>query len=98
MKATGAPTVPMLCPLTKVICLLKIGTAMTMQTGKGTTQGFKDLTQVGNLSLPVAGNQSGAVVTFLKAERGCKTKAGELKVQGHPIMLLVGIVTFCLAL
>ena len=95
MNATGAPTVPMLCPFTKVICLLKVGTAMTMQTGKGTTQGLKDLTQVGNLSLPVAENRSGVVVIFLTAGRPCKTKAGELKAQGHPVILLVRIVSFC---
>lgn len=59
LNATGAPTVLMLCPLTKVNCLLIVGTAtVTMQTGKGTTKGLKGPTyQVGTLSQIGAENQ-----------------------------------------
>lgn len=91
LNATGAPTVLMLCPLTKVICLLKLGTAtVTMQTGKGIIPDPKGLIQpTGTLSLIVAENRSGVVATFLKAGGVSRTKAGELKVPEHLVMLLV---------
>ena len=59
LNATGAPTVLMLCPLTKVNCLLTVGTAtVTMQTGKGIFKGLQDLIyQVGTLSQVGAENQ-----------------------------------------
>lgn len=90
LNATGAPTVLMLCPLTKVTCLFTIGTAtMTMQTGKGITKDLKGLiSPVGTLSQIEAEKQSG-VATFLRAGRGSRTKADELKVAVHPAILLV---------
>lgn len=91
LNATGAPTVLMLCPLTKVICLLKVGTAtMTMQTGKGTIPGLKDLIHlVGTLYPIVAENQSGGVVTSLKPGGVSRTKADALKALELPVILLV---------
>ena len=90
-NATGDPTVLMLCPLTKVICLLKAGTAtLIMQTGKGTILGLRDLIhQVGIPSRIEAELQSGGVATFLKAERGCQIRADELKAQEPPVILQV---------
>ena len=91
LNATGAPTVLMLCPLTKVNCLLTVGTAtVTMQTGKGIPQGLKDfIYQIGTLSQIGAENQRGAVATSLRAGRCSRTKADELKAPGNPIILLV---------
>lgn len=91
LNATGAPTVLMLCPLTKVMCLLKVGTAtMTMQTGKEIIPGLKDLIHlVGILCLIVAENQSGGAVTSLKAGGVSRTKADELKAPELPVILLV---------
>lgn len=98
LNATGAPTVLMLCPLTKVNCLLTVGTAtVTMQTGKGITKGLKGLIyQIGTLSQIEAEKQSGVVATFLRAGRCSRTKADELKGAGHPAILLVSSSSLCL--
>lgn len=91
LNATGAPTVLMLCPLTKVKCLFTVGTAtVTMQTGKGITKDLKGLIYpVGTLSQIEAEKQSGVVATFLRAGRASRTRADELKVAGRPAILLV---------
>ena len=62
---------------------------MTMQTDKGALLGLKECIQTGNLSCTIAENPLEVVATSNKGGRGCRIKAGELKVAGHTAMQLV---------
>ena len=87
MNATGAQPLQMLCPLTKVICLLTVGTAtLILQTGKEGIKGLKGLfSQVGEE------NQSEVTAISHKVGRECRTKAGEQMGLEEPVCLLVSV-------
>lgn len=79
VNATGALPVQLLCPLTKVICLLTVGTAvLIMQTGKEGIKSLKDLfSQTGEESL------TGVAAAFHKPGRSCQIKAGGQREQEY---------------